>query len=442
MRLRGIYPSSRILRINNSMNRIARLVGLAAVLLIVFLAAVLASGLRLQRHSEQIRLAALQAKRSQLEHFLALTHPTAAQWTDAYVKDLASTLDVQVRVLPATAVQGTSVNPMLWQFDHPVRDDTGQVINVLQVSAQPPPTVRLGEAYRQTAMILLVLALGLLVVLVTALLINTRQLPGPEVRAAASSASLGKEFDSLTHLAKSNLQQGADLKRERSERLRADEDLHFQQILLNRSLEEKIQLGRELHDGIIQALYATGLTFEAAKNQLAQDPVAAARQLDSGLKALNATIRDVRSYISGLSPENLRQQSFADSVHSLTQTLTGGRATEFDLKIDDSAAARLTDAQSTDLLQIIREAISNGLRHGDASKITVRLHESAGEIGLLIQDNGQGFDPAKLAARGHGLDNLQARAERIGATLRITSAPGEGTRAVVTLPVDKGTAIA
>jgi signal transduction histidine kinase len=290
-------------------------------------------------------------------------------------------------------------------------------------------------------MILLVLALGLLVVLVTSLLINTRQLPGPEVWAAASSAALGKEFDSLTHLAKTNLQQGADLKHERSERLRADEDLHFQQILLNRSLEEKIQLGRELHDGIIQSLYATGLTFEAAKNLLAQNPAGAARQLDTGLKALNATIRDVRSYISGLSPENLRQQSFADSVHSLTQTLTGGRATEFDLKIDDSAAARLTDAQSTDLLQIIREAISNGLRHGDASKITVRLHESAGEIGLLIQDNGRGFDLAKLIARGHGLDNLQARAERIGATLRITSAIGEGTRTVVTLPVQSGTTL-
>jgi signal transduction histidine kinase len=264
-------------------------------------------------------------------------------------------------------------------------------------------------------------------------------LPGPEARATDSRAALGKEFDSLTHLAKTNLQQGADLKRERSERLRADEDLHFQQILLNRSLEEKIQLGRELHDGIIQSLYATGLTFEAAKNQLALDPTEAARQLDTGLKALNATIRDVRSYISGLSPENLRQQSFADSVRSLTQTLSGGRSTEFDLKIDDSAAIRLTDAESTDLLQIIREAISNGLRHGDASKITVRLHESAGEIGLLIQDNGRGFDPAKLTARGQGLDNLQARAERIGATLRITSAIGEGTRTVVTLPIHSGT---
>jgi signal transduction histidine kinase len=424
------------------MNRIARLVGLAAVLLIVFLAAVLASGLRLQRHSEQIRLSALQAKRNQLEHFLALTHPTAAQWTDAYVKDLASTLDVQVRVLPAAA-QAASVTPMLWQFNHPVRDDAGQIINVLQVSAQPPPTIRLGEVYRHTAMILLVLALGLLVVLVTALLINTRHLTGPEVRATDSRATLGKEFDSLTHLAKTNLQQGADLQRERSERLRADEDLHFQQILLNRSLEEKIQLGRELHDGIIQSLYATGLTFEAAKNHLAKDPAEAARQLDTGLKALNATIRDVRSYISGLSPENLRQQSFADSVHSLTQTLIGGRSTEFEIKIDDSAAARLADAQSTDLLQIIREAVSNGLRHGDASKITVRLHESAGEIGLLIQDNGRGFDPAKLTARGHGLDNLQARAERIGATLRITSAVGEGTRTVVTLPaqVQSGTTL-
>jgi len=276
-------------------------------------------------------------------------------------------------------------------------------------------------------------ALGLLAVLVTALLFNLQRRREPDAQGSGSRAAIGTEFDSLTHLAKTNVQQGVDLEHERSERLRADEDLHFQQTLLNRSLEEKIQLGRELHDGIIQSLYATGLTFEAAKNQLARDPAEAARQLETGLKTLNATIRDVRSYISGLAPENLRQQSFAESVHSLTQTLTAGRPTVFDLRIDDAAAFKLTEAQSMDLLQIIREAVSNSLRHGAANKITIRLHESGGELGLLVQDDGKGFDVAKLTAHGHGLDNLQARADRIHAVLRVNSSPGEGTRTVLTL---------
>ena len=417
------------------MNRIARLIGLAAVLLIVFLAAVLASGLRLRHQTEQIRLAALETKRHQLEQVFALARPAPLPWSETYTTSLATILDAQLNVLPApNTPEATRQALGSWQFDHLLRDDAGNIIAVLRVSAQPPTPVRMGEVYRKTAMILLVLALGLLAVLITALLFNRRRQPEADERKTDERTAIGNEFDSLTHLAKANARQGVDLEHERGERLRADEDLHFQQILLNRSLEEKIQLGRELHDGIIQSLYATGLTFEAAKNQLARDPAATATQLDAGLKALNATIRDVRSYISGLAPENLRQQSFAESVLSLTENLSGGRATTFDLRIDESAAARLTDAQSTDLLQIIREAVSNSLRHGEAGKITIRLHESAGELGLLVQDNGKGFDSTKLIARGHGLDNLQARAERIHAVLRVVSTPGEGTRTIVTLP--------
>jgi signal transduction histidine kinase len=418
------------------MNRIARLVGLAAVLLIVFLAAVLASGLRLRQHTELLRQAALETKRHQLEDILTLTHPAPPPWTDAYIGELATLLDAQVHLIPVTSPAQTGLaKGTPWQFEHTILDDTGRVVAMLRVSAQPPPTFRLGEVYRHTAMVLLMLALGLLAVLVAALLFNLQRTPEPAGQRSGSRVALGTEFDSLSHLARTNVQQGADLERERSERLRADEDLHFQQILLNRALEEKIQLGRELHDGIIQSLYATGLTFEAAKNRLAHDPTEAARQLDSGLKALNATIRDVRSYISGLAPENLRQQSFAESVRSLTQTVSGGRATVFDLRIDESTASKLTDAQCTDLLQIIREAVSNSLRHGGANKITIRLHESGGELGLLVQDDGKGFDPANLTARGHGLHNLQARADRIHAVLRTVSSPGEGTRTVVTLPV-------
>ena len=421
------------------MNRIARLVGLAAVLLIVFLAAVLASGVRLRRHTEQLRQVSLQARQHQLERLLTLTHPTPPPWTDAYLNDLNVILDAKVDVIaPLSVPQTVSPTAGTWQFYHTLLADNGRPLAELRVSIQPPPAIRLGDIYRHTAMTLLVLALGLLAVLVTALLFNVQRRPEPGDQGTGSRLAMSKELDSLTHLAKTNAQQGSDLKRERDERLRADEDLNFQQILLNRSLEEKIQLGRELHDGIIQSLYATGLTFEAAKNQLARSPTEAAHQLEAGLKALNTTIRDVRSYISGLAPENLRQQSFSDSVLSLTQTLSSGRETTFDLRIDESAAAGLSSLQATDILQIISEAISNSLRHGAASKITIRLHNSAGEIGLLVQDNGNGFTPDKQTNRGHGLDNIQARADRIHATLRIISSPGEGTRTILTLPASAG----
>ena len=424
------------------MNRIARLLGLAAVLLIVFLAAVLASGLRLRQHTEQLRMETLRTKQAQLERILALTQPAALPWTDDYLGHLAAILDAQIDVLPAAPEGKTALVAPVghWQFDHALRDSAGRTLATLRISTQPPPAVRLGALYRHTALILFVFALGLIAVLVAALLFNVRSSRDTATKAAPATNSAAPEFDSLTHLAKTTVRQSADLERERGERLRADEDLHFQQILLNRSLEEKIQLGRELHDGVIQSLYATGLTLEAAKNQLPSNPTEAARQLETGLKALNSTIRDVRGYISGLSPDKLREQSFAESVLSLTQTLGGGRTTTFDLRIDETAAGKLTDTQSTDLLQIIREAVSNSLRHGRASKITLRLHESDGQIGLSVEDNGQGFDPARLSVRGHGLDNIKARADRIHAGLRVTSALSEGTRIVLTLTAESSIA--
>ncbi len=67
--------------------------------------------------------------------------------------------------------------------------------------------------------------------------------------------------------------------------------------------------------------------------------------------------------------------------------------------------------------------------------ITLRLHKSDREICLLVQDNGTGFDSSQRRDGGHGLGNMHARAQRLGATTTITSQRGEGTRVVVTLPV-------
>jgi signal transduction histidine kinase len=63
------------------------------------------------------------------------------------------------------------------------------------------------------------------------------------------------------------------------------------------------------------------------------------------------------------------------------------------------------------------------------------MHKSEREVCLLVQDNGRGFNATQTRAGGHGLGNMRARAERIGASFRLTSAPGEGTRVLATLPI-------
>ncbi len=248
-------------------------------------------------------------------------------------------------------------------------------------------------------------------------------------------------FGALAKLAESSVAQGEELSRERDVRRRAEEDAHLKQQLLTQSVDEKIRLGRDLHDGIIQSLYAAGLTLESVRALVKSDPDEAERRLEQTRAGLNAAIRDVRAYIIGLAPENLRRAGFAHALSALVSEINAGRAAEFDITIDDEAAALLTPEQSVEALQIAREAVSNALRHGDATRITLRMHKSDRELCLLVQDNGRGFNATRTRDGGHGLSNMRARAERLGASLRVTSQPGEGSRVLATLPIFQPTVV-
>jgi signal transduction histidine kinase len=249
------------------------------------------------------------------------------------------------------------------------------------------------------------------------------------------------EVGTLARLAESSVAQGEELSRERDVRRRAEEDSRLKQQLLTQSLDEKIRLGHDLHDGIIQSLYAAGLTLESVRALVKSNPDEADRQLEATRASLNEAIRDVRAYIVGLAPENLRRAGFAHALTGLLGELRAGREAQFDMKIDDEAAALLTPQQSVEALQIAREAVSNALRHGRATQIALRMHKGDGEVCLLVQDNGVGFNPARRGEGGHGLGNMQARAERMGASLRVTSAPGAGARVLATVPVVLSSAV-
>lgn len=303
-------------------------------------------------------------------------------------------------------------------------------------AAPARPAARVAVLSQQLALALALAGSVLSVVLV----IGLARRPARAGETKAPFAAARTEFDALTKLAESSAAQGAELTRERDVRRRAEEDARLKQTLLSQSLEEKIRLGHDLHDGIIQSLYAVGLTVESIRPLLTSDPAEADRRLEQSRAALNRTIRDVRTYITGLAPDRLRRGGFAHALDTVLAEVSAGRTVRFDVKVDESAAAQLGPEQTVDALQISREAVSNALRHGGASLITVRVHEGDAEVCLLVQDNGAGFDAHAPGAGGHGLTNIRSRAERLGGTVRLTSQPGEGTRLVVTLPLHPATA--
>ncbi len=290
--------------------------------------------------------------------------------------------------------------------------------------------LRYYRADQQTAIVVL---LG---VSFTALLLITL-MPGrrPEDNTPALQA-VRQEIKAAEHFAMTTATQGEALFRERDVRQRTEESLHLQQRLVSQTLDEKVRLGRDLHDGTIQSLYATGLVLESARELLQRDPAEATRRLDPALKTINDTILSVRNHIKGLSPDNVRRDSLLAVLRAVAEELGAGREVLFDYKIDDTAALRISAKQLTQLVPLVREALSNALRHGGARNITLRLHEGDNAVCLLVQDDGRGFDPKDIGADGgHGLANMQARAESMGGRLTFTSEAGAGTRIVLTLPI-------
>lgn len=219
-----------------------------------------------------------------------------------------------------------------------------------------------------------------------------------------------------------------------TERRQAEEALRESEGRLRSSLEERVRLGRDLHDGIIQSIYAVGLGLQECRNLMQQDPSLAQERLTRSISDLNTVIRDVRDFIVGLEPEALNGREFRHALQSLIETMSQARAAQFSLDIDAQAAEALNGRRAAHLVQIAREAMSNSLRHACAKNTVVSLKRENGCVRLEIRDDGAGFEPGTLANLGHGLRNITARANEIGARSEIISAPGKGTRVSIEIP--------
>ncbi len=202
---------------------------------------------------------------------------------------------------------------------------------------------------------------------------------------------------------------------------------------LERSIAERAQLGRNLHDQVLQTLYAAGLGLSSAREVIEERPGDARRVIDDTRRELNGTIVDLRRFIAGLEPEDLCHHTFAEAVQSVVAFMQAVRPVRFTIEVDDDLAARLTPIERMHLLQVTREAVSNSVRHSGADRILIAWRaESEGAI-LEIADNGRGFDPER-ASGGHGLANFNARALALGGAVTMETDLNTGTVVRLVLP--------
>lgn len=197
-------------------------------------------------------------------------------------------------------------------------------------------------------------------------------------------------------------------------------------------VEDRERIAKELHDGVVQSLFAVGMSLQAAE-AMADDPGAVRKRLVDAVDDIDGAIRDLRNYIFALRPGEVADWQLARALRELASSFRDA-GTPIGAMIEPAAAARLSPS-AAEVLQAAREALSNAVRHADANRIDLHLTLTDGHAILEVADDGRGFDVEGARGRGHGLGNLLERARALDGELHITSEPGRGTTVRIQIPV-------
>ena len=195
-------------------------------------------------------------------------------------------------------------------------------------------------------------------------------------------------------------------------------------------MEERERIAKELHDGIIQSLFAVGMNLQSTA-LLSSSPDTAAR-VESAVGELDRVIRDLRNYIFGLRPGILADRQLDQALEAIGEEVGSTAHIPIEVEVDAALSAALS-SRSHEIVQLTREALSNITRHARAGRATVRLSRRGVKAVLAIEDDGIGFD-GRGASAGNGLRNMRERVAAMGGTMSITSAKGKGTTLQFTFP--------
>jgi len=217
------------------------------------------------------------------------------------------------------------------------------------------------------------------------------------------------------------------------------------QVAESRRLEtvcrERERFARDLHDDVIQSIYAAGLELQTATHFMDKDPESAARRVNLTVKRLNEVIQALRTYIQGLEANDGEQDLNTLFIHAVEQfcVQTG---LDIDLQVSNGGGnhtmIKLEDWQQ--ISQIIREALHNIAQHAQVSQAQVDVQLEGSLLKITVKDKGCGISSVESSlsakgGKGMGLRNMQMRAKQLGGDLQLFSQKGEGTRLVINVPM-------
>jgi PAS domain S-box-containing protein len=209
------------------------------------------------------------------------------------------------------------------------------------------------------------------------------------------------------------------------DRLRAEMELRH----------DRDRIAMDLHDGIIQSLYAVGLGLEVAVDQLEDGPADARDQVDRSIEQLSRVVQDIRHYIYELRPTQFNGD-LAGSLQALAREFGVASGLDVDLQLPAALPADIGQETALAALHIAQEALTNAGKHAEASRVSLRLALCGDRVELEMTDDGRGFDLREFSEEHRGLRNMRLRSELVGGEFRVASRSGTGTTISVSMPVD------
>jgi two-component system, NarL family, sensor kinase len=197
---------------------------------------------------------------------------------------------------------------------------------------------------------------------------------------------------------------------------------------LHMLLEDRTRIGRDLHDCVLQSLYAIGMGIETnhkiRHTNYRESEAHNARMISQ----INRLIHEVRNMIHELESEAVQEFDLSAELSTLRATYEQAGRLGVKLDLQRSALEVLTNEEEREILNIVREALSNCARHAHASRATVSIRMKDARIRVTVQDDGIGFCATVGQPSGYGLANMEARAKKLGGTFRVQSKTRGGTQ--------------
>lgn len=224
-------------------------------------------------------------------------------------------------------------------------------------------------------------------------------------------------------------------KKQIQQKAELDAELATQKNLRSRAVieaeeKERIRIAKDLHDGVGQLLSAAKLNLSSIENQIKKDDTVQQSAFKNALELLDDSVKEVRTVSHNMMPNTLLKSGLPSAVKEFISKIQNPN-----LKVNLEIVGmdeRIAQEKESILYRVIQEIVSNIIKHAKATELTLQLISHENELSILIQDNGVGFDTAKMEDfEGIGLKNIISRVEFINGTVHFDSAKNRGTTVII-----------